>query len=212
MKVIVFGASGDVGRRAVAEASRRNHLVTAVVRRRGAVTFDPSIDVSVFDVSSSPNLEELIAEHDVAISALRPPDGDEPLLLPLTQVFVEAARRAEVRFLVVGGAATLLVPETSGHTVLTAPGFLPEDVVPIATACKNQFEWCIDQLGSLGTYLCPPAMLKPGKRSGAYRLGTDTLVVGSEGQSEISIEDLCVALVDEAETPRHTGRRFTVGY
>ena len=212
MKIIVFGASGDVGRRVVAEASKRNHQVTAVVRRKEAVAFEPSIDVSVLDVSSSPNLEELVAEHDVAISALRPPDGDEPLLLPLTQAVVNAAQPKKVRFLIVGGAATLLVPETPGHTVLTAPGFLPESVVPIATACKSQFDWCIDQLGSLGTYLCPPAMLTPGDRTGSYRLGTDTLVVSSTGQSEISMEDFSVALVDEAETPRHTGRRFTVGY
>jgi uncharacterized protein len=30
--------------------------------------------------------------------------------------------------------------------------------------------------------------------------------------SAISMEDYAVALVDEIETPRHLGRRFTVGY
>lgn len=212
MKIVVFGASGDVGRRVVTEASKRDHEVTAVVRREGALTFDKSIDVSVLDVSSSPNLRELIAAHDVAISALRPPDGEESSLRSLTQTVVAAAQHAERRFVVVGGAATLLLPDASGHTVLSAPGFLPENVVPIATACKHQFDWCDGQLGALGTYLCPPAMLTPGERTGKYRLGSDTLVVSTKGQSEISMEDFSVALVDEAENPRHTGRRFTVGY
>jgi putative NADH-flavin reductase len=40
----------------------------------------------------------------------------------------------------------------------------------------------------------------------------DELLVGSDGESAISMEDYAVALVDEAETPGHIGRRFTVGY
>jgi hypothetical protein len=32
------------------------------------------------------------------------------------------------------------------------------------------------------------------------------------GQSRISFEDYAAALIDELEQPRHTGRRFTVGY
>jgi putative NADH-flavin reductase len=47
----------------------------------------------------------------------------------------------------------------------------------------------------------PPALLEPGVRTGRYRRGTDTLLVGAEGRSWISAEDLAVAAVDELETP-----------
>src|SRR5688572_7595576 len=46
----------------------------------------------------------------------------------------------------------------------------------------------------------------------ARAMGDDTLVVNDKGESHITMEDYAVAIVDEAESPRHTGRRFMVGY
>jgi putative NADH-flavin reductase len=213
MNIIVFGAAGDVGRRIVAEAVTRGHRVAAVVRReQGAQAFDSSVEVLVRDVASAEDLADKIAERDAMITALRPPAGDEPSLVPLTRAVVEAARRANARYIVVGGAAVLLIPDGNGHTVLTAPGFLPEEVVPIATACQSQYDWCVDRLHPTGTHICPPAMMTPGERTGSYRLGSDTLVTDGNGESQISMEDFAVAILDEVETPRHLGVRFTVGY
>ena len=213
MKVIVFGASGEVGRRVVAEAVRRGSQVTAVSRREPSPgTHEASVAALVRDVESASDLTEIIAEHDLVISALRPPDGEEPKLVPLTVAVVEAARAAGKRFIVVGGAAALRMPETPEQTVLTAPGFLPESSVAIATACQQQHDWCLDHLASLGSYICPPAMLAPGTRTGSFRLGSDTLVVDEQKNSSISMEDFAVAILDEAEHPQHAGQQFTVGY
>jgi putative NADH-flavin reductase len=62
------------------------------------------------------------------------------------------------------------------------------------------------------TYLSPSHMLVPGQRTGIFRLGLDDLLVGSDGESRISVEDYAVAMIDELEHPRHSRRRFTVGY
>ncbi len=62
------------------------------------------------------------------------------------------------------------------------------------------------------TYVSPPGRIEPGERCGTYRVGVDELLVGADDVSAISMEDYAVALVDEIETPRHVGRRFTVGY
>lgn len=213
LKIIVFGASGEVGRRLVAEADRRGHHVTAVARREPSPTdFQRGIETLIRDVASAEDLEHVITSHDVAISALRPPDGQEAMLVELTTKIVDAAIAAGRRFLVVGGAAALRLHDDPDHTVLTAPGFLPESVVPIATACQAQHDWIMPQLGRLGTYLCPPAMLVPGERTGSYRTGSDTLVVDRGGDSRLSIEDFAVAALDEIESPHHVGSRFTVGY
>ena len=213
MKIIVLGASGEVGCRLVAEAASRGHGVSAVSRREPSPgTHDPSVTTVIRDVESAGDLEEVIADHDLVISALRPRDGHEPKLVPLTAAVVLAAQAAGKRFIVVGGAAPLRVPDTPGHTVLTAPGFLPESVVAIATACQQQHDWVVPQLGELGAYLCPPAMLTPGTRTGSYRVGDDALVTDDDGNSHISMEDFAVAAIDEAERASHTGRRFTVGY
>lgn len=213
IKIIVFGATGEVGRRMVTEATHRGHQVTAVARAEPASTeSDPVIEVLVRDVGSAGDLEQVIASHDVVISALRPPDGQEARLLELTATVVDATNAAGRRFLVVGGAAALRLHDDPSHTVLTAPGFLPGSVVPIATACQAQHDWILAQLGDRGTYLCPPAMLTPGRRTGSYRTGDGTLVVDDNGASHISTEDFAVAALDEIESPHHTGRRFSVGY
>lgn len=212
MKVIVFGAAGEVGRRIVWEALERGHEVTAVTRNLGKQPFDSRAEVLVRDVLTANDIEELVAAHDLAISALRPPEGYESALLSLTKAVVLAARLSKVRFLVVGGAASLQVPEQPGQTLLSAPGLIPDHVRPIAEASQRQYQWCLPQLDSRSTYLCPPAELLPGERTGTYRTGTDSLVADTRGRSLISMEDFAVALLDEVETPRHGGSRFTVGY
>ena len=211
MKIAVFGARGDVGSRAVKEAIDRGHDVTGIVR-----TADQSADLPVgttavvADVLLPDVLAEVLADHDVAISAVRPPDGQEDSLVPLTRSVLDAAARASTRVLIVGGAASLKMPDGSGTTVLTAPGFLPESVVPIARACQAQYEMCLSEQHADWVYLCPPAMLTPGLRTGRYRLGTDALLIGPDGASAISMEDFAVALLDEAESPQHIRTRFTV--
>lgn len=211
MRLIVFGARGDVGSRAVSEALARGHAVTAVVRS-GAQTksLPPPVTARVADVSNTDQVDELMAGHDLAISALRPPDGQEELHPALTRSVLDAAARSSLRILVVGGAASLKLPDQSGDTVLTAPGFLPSAVVPIAQACQAQYELCSAQSRVDWSYLCPPAMLTPGLRPGRYRLGSDVLLVDAGGTSAIAMEDFAVALIDEAEIPRHTQARFTV--
>jgi uncharacterized protein len=61
------------------------------------------------------------------------------------------------------------------------------------------------------TFLSPSAVVAPGERTGKFRLGTDRLLDGN-GESKISIEGYAIAMVDELESPRHSRRRFTVGY
>jgi putative NADH-flavin reductase len=62
------------------------------------------------------------------------------------------------------------------------------------------------------TYFSPAGSIVPGERTGKFRLGGDQLVADSSGKSVISMEDYAVALIDEAESPKHTGKRFTIGY
>ena len=211
MKLTVFGATGDVGSRVVAEALSRGHAVTAVARNEAKLAMLPrSASVRAVDVEEAGAVARLLAGQDLAISALRPPEGREETLVPLTRSILEGAAQAGVRVLVVGGAASLRLAGRGDATVLTAPGFLPERLLPIARACFAQFELCMAEEHADCTYLCPPAMLTPGRRTGRYRLGSDVLLIDESGNSGISMEDFAVALLDEAETPRHTGERFTV--
>jgi hypothetical protein len=57
-----------------------------------------------------------------------------------------------------------------------------------------------------------PTSACPGERTGRFRLGGNQLVIGPDGQSRISCEDYAMALLDEAEIPRHIQQRFSISY
>ncbi|MEU4441706.1 NAD(P)H-binding protein [Actinosynnema sp. NPDC050801] len=197
MRITVFGAFGVVGGRVVEEARRRGHEVTPVSRRPG-----PGSEVG--DARAVEDVVRLGAGRDLVISATRPAPGQEVELVAATRALLAGAARLGVRLLVVGGAATLVTP--AGHTVEEAPDF-PDALKPIARACAEQLAVCLADPAADWTYLSPPSVLEPGERTGAFRLGGDDQV-----GTTISVEDLAVALLDEAETPRHRRQRFTVGY
>jgi putative NADH-flavin reductase len=140
------------------------------------------------------------------ISATRPAPGSEAELPITAKGLVSGLARTGVRLLIVGGAAGLTLPDSPGTTVLDAPDF-PADWRPIAQACNEQLEIVRAATDLDWAYLSPPAVLEPGVRTGRYRLGKDELLTDP---SSISMEDLAVALMDEAERPRHHRTRFTV--
>ncbi|ASR37291.1 NADH-flavin reductase [Prauserella marina] len=213
MRIIVFGATGNVGGRVVAEAVRRGHRVTAVVRSVERASVLPGeVAVAVGDVSDPDAVATLSEGHDVVVAATRPAEGREQELVAMTRALLAGSAKAGTRLVVVGGAAGLVVPGTGGRRVLDDPRYLSAGYRDIALACLAQFDVCAEAEGTDWTYASPPAALVPGQRTGRYRRGGDELVVDDEGSSVISLEDFAVALLDEAETPRSRGARFTAAY
>jgi hypothetical protein len=214
LNIVVFGATGDVGREVVSEALARGHQVTAVARDVAKLSALPaSVKRQSVDILTNPELvADIISGHDDAVSALRPATGHEELLVDMTKVLLDAARATAKPIYLTGGAATLKLDDDSGHTVLTAPGFLPDSVRPIATACANQ-DALFDQYDDV-TWTClrPPAMLAPGEKTRNYVLGTDTLVTDHDGVARISYADFGFAMVDLIEGGNGGERRRTAGY
>jgi len=213
MKLAIFGSTGDVGSRLAEEATRRGHSVTGIVRnerKRGLLP--EGVIGRVLNVHDADGVAAVIAENDRVISALRPPEGEEASLPELTQSILDGARQAKKPACIVGGAANLFLPDNSGHTVLTAPDFLPENVKSIARACFSQFLLCRANEDVDWVYFSPPALLQPGERLKRYRRGSDILLVDDAGNSQISMEDFAFAILDEIENPRDNARRVTFAY
>lgn len=214
MRITVFGAAGNVGSRVVAEALSRGHDVTAVVRDPSRFGELPNAArARAGDAGKVEDVAALSAGEDVVISATRPAPGNERALVTNMEALLAGVARTGVRLLVVGGAGSLTVPASGGATVLDDPRYRPPAAaMDIARACTDQLEVCRGDSSVDWAYLSPAAILEPGERTGNYRLGTDELVVDAEGNSRISMENLAVALLDEAEQPKHHRTRFTVGY
>ncbi|MEV8098765.1 NAD(P)H-binding protein [Kitasatospora sp. NPDC085879] len=210
MRITVLGAAGATGRRIVAEALDRGHQVTAVVRRPESLAALPAGALPrLGDARDADTVAELSTGQDVLIGATRPAPGRESDHAVTTAALLAGLARTGVRLLLVGGAAGLLLPDGSGRTVLDDPQF-PADWRPVALACNEQLALCRADSIVDWAYLSPPALLVPGPRTGRYRLGADELLVDADGVSTVSMEDLAVALLDEAEHPRHHRTRFTV--
>ena len=59
----------------------------------------------------------------------------------------------------------------------------------------------------------PAGSNRPGRANRGISVGEDDLLTDENGESDaISMEDYAMAVLDEADEPRHVGRRFTVAY
>lgn len=209
MKVVLYGASGRAGSRILNELIGRGHEVVAITRKANGPKQREDITTTSDDLSDVSRTAQVIQGADAVISAYAPPQNDTGELVPVTQRLVEAIARSGVpRFLMVGGAGSL---EVAPGLSLTDSGKLPPEWLPIALAHQHALE--ILRASAIDwTSLCPAAYFDPGLRTGRFRLGTDNLIANENGESQISMEDYAIAMVDELENPKHRRQRFSVGY
>ena len=203
MKIAIIGATGNVGSRILSEALRRGHAVTAIARDPSTLEARPGLTAVEADANIPGTLAPHLSGHDAVVSALKFSSSQPDLL-------IDAVRRSGVkRYLVVGGAGSL---ETAPGTLLIDSPHFPKAYFEEASAGKA----FLDRLRGLSdldwTMLSPSALFVAGERTGAFRLGEDTLLTAADGKSWISYEDFAMALLDEIETQRHPRQRFTIGY
>ncbi|MBX5455540.1 MAG: NAD(P)-dependent oxidoreductase [Thermogemmatispora sp.] len=215
MKIVVFGATGNIGQRIIQEALNRGHEVKGVARRPEHFTLShPRLSFEAGNVLDPADVARLVRGYDVVISAVGPArdrEEDPRMVVQAAQALIEGLKRAGVkRLVVVGGAGSLEV--APGVRLMDTPDF-PPGWRPIASAAAEALEIYRQQGADLDwTYFSPAAFIEPGQRTGRYRVGTEQLVTNEKGESRISMEDYAVALLDEVEQPRFVRQRFTVAY
>jgi len=210
--IVLIGASGYVGSALLSEALARGHHVTALVSNPARLTAQAGLDIVRSDVNDTPALASQLKGHDAAISAFSghaQPDVRGYYVQGMRSVIAAAKQATLPRLLVVGGAASLEV--APGRILLDTPEF-PAQWQGTAAGARDVLQLLREEALLDWTMLSPSAHLEPGPRTGVFRLGTDQLLVGTDGQSRISLADYAVAMLDELETPAHSRQRFTVGY
>lgn len=208
MKIVLFGASGMIGSRLLAEAQRRGHAVTVVARhpeKLGALT--GRVLVVRGDVLDAASVAAAVKGYDAVLSAVGP--STEVILGAARSLLEGLSRAGTKRLVVVGGAGSLEV--APGVLLLQTPKF-PVEYEEIALAHRDALGLLRQNTSLDWTFVSPAAFIAPGERTGVFRLGGDQLLVDAAGESRISAEDFAVAFLDEVEKPRHVRRRFTVAY
>jgi hypothetical protein len=216
MRIVLFGAGGNVARRIAREALGRGHQVIGAVRDPAKfLLYDDRLTVVKGDATDAASVARVAAGADAIVNALSAhPGGDgrpASSLSDAARALVAGASQAGVRRLViVGGAGSLEV--LPGRQLVESPDF-PAGYKPEALAQRDALEVYRSEAGDLDwTYISPAAEIHPGTRTGTYRTGSNQLLVDATGHSGITYEDYAAALVDELEAPTHLRRRMTVAY
>jgi len=214
-KIALIGASGLVGSAILKESLQRGHMVTAIVRNPDKIKLeDPNLLIRKGDVLSEQSVPELISGADVVISAYNPGWTNPNIAEETTRAYnsiIDGVKKAKIpRLLIVGGAGSLYVaPEKR----LMDTGVIPQSFMPAIEALadvyydlqkkEEEIDWA---------FFSPAGNIAPGDRTGKFRMGKDNLIVDPKGESNISVEDYAVAMLNEVEAPEHHRERFTIGY
>lgn len=196
--IVVFGAGGRAGRATVAEARRRGHRVTAVVRDPGKHASLADVRVVAGDVTDAGSVARAAEGNDAAVSAVYDPAADHRAFFTgAAHALLAGLPRTGVGRLLVVGLASLLRTE-SGVPLLDTPGYPQEyrsfylahaagaDVLHAATEAPD---WLI--VSPAGDFD------HDGVRTGRYR------TAAADAASRISYADFAIALLDEIDTPKH---------
>lgn len=214
-KVVLIGASGFVGSAILNEALNRDFEVTAVVRHPEKIkTENEKLRVRKADVSSLAEVAEVCKGADAVISAFNPGWNNPNIYKETIEVYltiIDGVKKADVhRFLMVGGAGSLFI---APGVRLMDSGEVPENLLPGVKALGDFYlDFLRKEKEVDWVFFSPAADMRPGVRSGRYRLGKDDMIVDAVGNSHISVEDYAAAMIDELEYPKHHQERFTIGY
>ena len=213
MKLAIVGASGKIGSRITAEALRRGHSVTGIVRHPEAGIKNDKVNWVKADALDKESLASAIKGHDALISAFgidwaRPETYSQ--LVDVSVSEIEAAKKAGVkRLIIVGGAGSLEV--APGIQLVDTPQF-PEEWRAGANEQRKSLEVFRKENDLEWTFFSPAIIIEPGPRTERFRLGKDNPVFDEKGNSTISYDDYSIALIDELEKPQFIRQRFTIGY
>lgn len=214
-KIVIIGATGYVGSAILKEALGRGHQVKAIVRDPSKLTLiHPHLKVVGGSVTDTDFLSRELAKSDAVISVFNPgwsnPNIYEETLEGYGSILCAVRNSGVHRFLMVGGAGSLLV--APGRQLMDEPD-VPKKLLPgIRGMAKVYTDLLLPEKSVDWVFLSPAANMAPGERTGKFRLGKDELIVDDSGDSNISVEDFAVAMIDELEQEKHHQERFTLGY
>ncbi|OHU89023.1 MULTISPECIES: NAD(P)-dependent oxidoreductase [Pseudoalteromonas] len=211
MKIAVIGATGWIGSTIVGEALAQGHQVIAI-SREVVPTDNSNVVVRPLDLLATMGLKEAVLGADIVISAIggRAAGNHEIVVNTAQRLLDELPQLGIARLLWVGGAGSLIT--SSGESLLSSPNFPPEhkdeaiaqgQALDVFKNTRSELDW---------VFVSPAAQIFLGERTGTYRVGGDQLLLDTQGNSTISVQDYAKALVDEAQNSVYHRQRIGIAY
>ncbi len=206
MRVLVIGATGDLGRAVVDAALARGHQVSALARKPDLTDLPPAVRVVQGNVLDPASLAPALQGIGSVVCALGTPSPRQPttLLEFGTANVVTAMTQAGVRRLV---CVTLLgVGSSRSNTALLYRHVVLRVLAPMVPDKENQ-ERVVRESGLDWVLVRPPTIVGFGSR-GRARVVPD----GERGRMGLVARgDLADLLVDAAEKDTYVGQAIAAG-
>ena len=217
MDISIIGASGFVGSAILKEALNRGHKVTAIARDTSKINeSSDGLRLVDLDIHNTSGLSDAISGSDVVISAYNAgwtnPNIYEDFINGSKTIQAAVKESGVKRLIVIGGAGSLYV--APGVQLVDTPEF-PKEYYPGASAARDYLNILKNETILDWTFFSPAIEMHHGidtGRTGKYRTALENPVFDGNGRSILSVEDLAVAIIDEAEQANHLRQRFTAAY
>jgi hypothetical protein len=211
MRVGIIGATGNAGRAIYAEAVRRAHDATPIVRSAEKARELLGADAAVVHKDAFELVGEDLIAFEVVVDAFSTAPARAYRHVDLAARLVGLLREMTApRLVFILGAGSLMTG--ADHHLLVedlrkTPGAETWIATPENQLKELRFLQGIDNVEWVG--VSPSAKFVPGKAAGVV-LGRDQLLTAPDGSSQVTTGTMAVAILDEIEHPTHHRERFTV--
>lgn len=212
MNLILFGATGALGRECLRQALEANHNVTVLVRKAAKLPENLPVNVSVKvgDATDATTVETCIeSDTDAVLFAVGVVKHSPDYLCTIvTRNILTAMRKRGVkRFVWCGGGSTLVKEDTIGFGEKFVSGFSSYFMKKKHLDKEAQYA-LLDQSRDVDWCGVRPLQMKKGDHKKQYRLGFDRF----SGMSSISFSDCADAMLSMLENDTWIGKAPIVQY
>lgn len=207
MKIVVFGATGQVGRHIVSQALLKNHQVRAFGRNVHEIPDNsPDLELIKGGVFDTEDVFRAIKGTDAVISALGGGfDGrDKTRSLGMKNIIEQMKNNGVMRIIALGGMGVLDHPE--GGLIIDQPDY-PAEFLPVGK--EHQKAW--DLLNGSGlnwTFLCSPDIIDADPQGNFI---TSAHVFPEGATTTIHSGDLALFMLQELENEQFPQQRVGIG-
>lgn len=217
MRLVLFGATGQIGRDILAQALARGHRVTALVRDPASLgRTRHGVKVIMGDARRQADVARAVAGQDAVVNAMGPgglgtADAFLDVLTECSGHIVDGMRESGVhRIVALGSNGTLWVQP--GLVLRDTPGFPPYALTVSGAHLRALRTY--QESGLAWTVICPASVVEPGEPTGRYRVRDDYVLEGvpRAPQPGICTGDIADFALNEVERGEHIGHQVHVSY
>lgn len=206
MKIIVFGATGQVGLQVIQQAIWRGHSVKAYGRNVFDIGFtDEKLELVKGALFDEQEVLNALKGCDAVISAIGGAfDGtDKTRSLGMKNIVLQMQKAKVQRIVAVGGMGILNADE---HTLLIDTESYPKEFIPVGNEHRKAFEY-LQQSALDWTFVCSPNIVNDGP-TGNYITSRD--YPPQPNNMQITAGDLAQFMLNELEKNEYIKARVGI--